>query len=56
MLFRFVIRKWNLKTPGREEDAEAVVASTDDAAAPAATPATVTATSAGEPADGRTTS
>jgi N-acetylglucosamine PTS system EIICBA or EIICB component len=23
VLFRFVIRKWNLRTPGREEDAEA---------------------------------
>jgi N-acetylglucosamine PTS system EIICBA or EIICB component len=22
VLFRFVIRKWNLRTPGREEDAE----------------------------------
>jgi PTS system N-acetylglucosamine-specific IIC component len=22
-LFRFVIRKWNLRTPGREEDAAA---------------------------------
>jgi PTS system N-acetylglucosamine-specific IIC component len=42
VLFRFVIRKWNLKTPGREEDAEAVVGSTDDASAPAATPETVT--------------
>jgi PTS system N-acetylglucosamine-specific IIC component len=41
VLFRFVIRKWNLKTPGREEDAEAVVGSTDDGTAPAATPETV---------------
>jgi len=41
VLFRFVIRKWNLKTPGREVDAEAVVGSTDDAVAPAATPETV---------------
>jgi PTS system N-acetylglucosamine-specific IIC component len=40
VLFRFVIRRWNLKTPGREEDAEATVASTDDAVAPAATPGT----------------
>src|SRR3954471_8247471 len=40
VLFRFVIRKWNLRTPGREEDAEAVVSSTDDASAPAATPGT----------------
>ncbi|WP_369140278.1 PTS transporter subunit EIIC [Modestobacter versicolor] len=45
VLFRFVIRKWNLKTPGREDDAEAVVGSTDDAVAPAATPATVAPTS-----------
>ncbi|WP_299958588.1 PTS transporter subunit EIIC [uncultured Modestobacter sp.] len=45
VLFRFVIRKWNLKTPGREEDAEAVVGSTDDAVAPAATPETVAPTS-----------
>ncbi|MCO7221442.1 PTS transporter subunit EIIC [Klenkia sp. PcliD-1-E] len=56
VLFRFVIRKWNLKTPGREEDAEAVVASTDDAAAPAATPATVSATSAAGTADDRPSS
>lgn len=41
VLFRFVIRKWNLKTPGREEDAEAVVGSTDAGVAPAATPETV---------------
>ena len=41
VVFRFVIRKWNLKTPGREDDAEAVVGSTDDAVAPAATPETV---------------
>jgi PTS system N-acetylglucosamine-specific IIC component len=41
VVFRFVIRKWNLKTPGRETDAEAVVASTDDGVAPAATPETV---------------
>ncbi|WP_138759306.1 PTS transporter subunit EIIC [Modestobacter altitudinis] len=45
VLFRFVIRRWNLKTPGREEDAEAVVGSTDDAVAPAATPGTVAPTS-----------
>jgi N-acetylglucosamine PTS system EIICBA or EIICB component len=37
VLFRFVIRKWNLRTPGREDDAEAVVGSTDDAAQPATT-------------------
>lgn len=30
-LFRFVIRKWNLRTPGREEDAEAPAASADGA-------------------------
>jgi PTS system N-acetylglucosamine-specific IIC component len=30
VLFRFVIRKWNLRTPGREEDADAAVGSTDD--------------------------
>jgi PTS system N-acetylglucosamine-specific IIC component len=41
VLFRFVIRRWNLRTPGREEDAEATVGSTDEAAAPAATPETV---------------
>ncbi|GAB4081278.1 PTS transporter subunit EIIC [Modestobacter muralis] len=41
VVFRFVIRKWNLKTPGREADAEAVVSSTDDGVAPAATPETV---------------
>jgi PTS system N-acetylglucosamine-specific IIC component len=40
VLFRFVIRKWNLRTPGREEDADAAVSSTDDASAPAATPGT----------------
>src|SRR3954468_18561698 len=40
VLFRFVIRKWNLRTPGREEDAEAVVSSTDGGAAPEATPQT----------------
>jgi PTS system N-acetylglucosamine-specific IIC component len=40
VLFRFVIRKWNLRTPGREDDTEAVEASTDDAAQPA--PATTT--------------
>ncbi|WP_052091164.1 PTS transporter subunit EIIC [Modestobacter caceresii] len=45
VLFRFVIRKWNLRTPGREEDTEAVVASTDEGAAPAATPGTGAATS-----------
>ena len=45
VVFRFVIRKWNLKTPGREDDAEAVVGSTDDAVAPAATPQTVVASS-----------
>jgi PTS system N-acetylglucosamine-specific IIC component len=44
LLFRFVIRKWNLKTPGREEDAEAVVGSTDEGVAPAATPETVVPT------------
>ncbi len=48
VLFRFVIRKWNLKTPGREEDAEAVVGSTDDAVAPSATPETVSPSSAVE--------
>jgi PTS system N-acetylglucosamine-specific IIC component len=37
VLFRFVIRKWNLRTPGREEDAEAVVGSADDEAQPATT-------------------
>jgi PTS system N-acetylglucosamine-specific IIC component len=41
VLFRFVIRKWNLRTPGREEDADAAVGSTDEAPAPAATPETV---------------
>ena len=40
VLFRFVIRKWNLRTPGREDDADAVVGTTDEGAAPAATPAT----------------
>ncbi|WP_222195613.1 PTS transporter subunit EIIC [Modestobacter italicus] len=45
VLFRFVIRKWNLKTPGREDDAEAVVGSTDTGVAPAATPETVAPTS-----------
>jgi N-acetylglucosamine PTS system EIICBA or EIICB component len=45
VLFRFVIRRWNLKTPGREDDAEATVGSTDDAVAPAATPGTVAPTS-----------
>jgi len=45
VLFRFVIRRWNLRTPGREEEAEATVGSTDDAAAPAATPETVAPTS-----------
>ncbi len=40
VLFRFVIRKWNLRTPGREDDADAVVGATDEGAAPAATPAT----------------
>ncbi|MCZ2821335.1 PTS transporter subunit EIIC [Modestobacter sp. VKM Ac-2977] len=45
VLFRFVIRKWNLRTPGREEDAEAVVGSTDDAPRPAATPGTGAVTS-----------
>ncbi|WP_164700593.1 PTS transporter subunit EIIC [Modestobacter sp. KNN46-3] len=42
VVFRFVIRKWNLKTPGREDDAEAVVGSTDDGPRPAATPGTGT--------------
>jgi PTS system N-acetylglucosamine-specific IIC component len=45
VLFRFVIRRWNLRTPGREEEAEATVGSTDDAVAPAATPGTVAPTS-----------
>jgi PTS system N-acetylglucosamine-specific IIC component len=45
VLFRFVIRRWNLRTPGREEEAEAAVGSTDDAVAPAATPETVAPTS-----------
>ena len=45
VVFRFVIRKWNLKTPGREDDAEATVGSTDDGVAPAATPETVAPTS-----------
>ena len=45
VLFRFVIRRWNLRTPGREEEAEAAVGSTDDAVAPAATPGTVAPTS-----------
>jgi PTS system N-acetylglucosamine-specific IIC component len=40
VLFRFVIRKWNLRTPGREDDADTVVGTTDEGAAPAATPAT----------------
>ncbi|WP_138735911.1 PTS transporter subunit EIIC [Modestobacter excelsi] len=44
LLFRFVIRKWNLRTPGREEEAEAVVGSTDEAATPAATPETAAPT------------
>ncbi|MCU1619568.1 MAG: N-acetylglucosamine transporter subunit [Modestobacter sp.] len=47
VLFRFVIRKWNLHTPGREDDTEAVEASTDDAAQPApATTTTATTTTA----------
>jgi N-acetylglucosamine PTS system EIICBA or EIICB component len=45
LLFRFVIRKWNLRTPGREDDADAAVGSTDDTVAPAATPETVAPTS-----------
>jgi PTS system N-acetylglucosamine-specific IIC component len=45
LLFRFVIRKWNLRTPGREEDAEAVVGSTDEGPRPAATPGTGAVTS-----------
>jgi PTS system N-acetylglucosamine-specific IIC component len=32
-LFRFVIRKWNLKTPGREEEGEESLVSTDPTAA-----------------------
>jgi PTS system N-acetylglucosamine-specific IIC component len=40
VLFRFVIRKWNLRTPGREDDTEAVEASTDHAAQPAPTTTT----------------
>ncbi|MCW2576782.1 MAG: N-acetylglucosamine transporter subunit [Modestobacter sp.] len=47
VLFRFVIRKWNLRTPGREDDTEAVEASADDAAQPApATTTTATTTTA----------
>jgi PTS system N-acetylglucosamine-specific IIC component len=47
VLFRFVIRKWNLHTPGREDDTEAVEASTDAAAQPApATTTTATTTTA----------
>jgi PTS system N-acetylglucosamine-specific IIC component len=43
VLFRFVIRKWNLRTPGREDDA-AVETTTEDAApAPASTAPTSTA-------------
>src|SRR3954468_5934352 len=37
LLFRFVIRKWNLRTPGREEEAggaEGTVGTTDDSAQP----------------------
>ncbi|MBB3677269.1 PTS transporter subunit EIIC [Modestobacter versicolor] len=51
VLFRFVIRRWNLKTPGREDDADATVGSTDDGAAPAATPETVAPTSTVEGRD-----
>ena len=31
-LFRFVIRKWNLRTPGREEEDEEPVATADTSA------------------------
>ena len=31
VLFRFVIRRWNLRTPGREEEGEASVVAVDDA-------------------------
>jgi PTS system N-acetylglucosamine-specific IIC component len=34
VLFRFVIRKWNLRTPGREDDAVETAAGTDDVAQP----------------------
>jgi PTS system N-acetylglucosamine-specific IIC component len=39
VLFRFVIRRWNLRTPGREEEIEAVEASADEGtqASPATT-------------------
>jgi PTS system N-acetylglucosamine-specific IIC component len=51
VLFRFVIRKWNLRTPGREDDA-AVETTTEDAApAPATTaPASAAPTSTVDPA------
>jgi PTS system N-acetylglucosamine-specific IIC component len=46
-LFRWVITKWNLRTPGREEDAEAIKASLGEEGAEIATgdKATVTASS-----------
>ncbi len=37
VVFRFVIRRWNLRTPGREEE-QPDAAETDSPAAPAATP------------------
>jgi PTS system N-acetylglucosamine-specific IIC component len=51
VLFRFVIRKWNLRTPGREEDAEALVGSTD-AAQPATTTVAPASTAEASPTGG----
>jgi PTS system N-acetylglucosamine-specific IIC component len=59
VLFRFVIRKWNLRTPGREEDAaaeggtEGTLGTTDDSAQPlegatTAAPATTSPADAAE--------
>jgi N-acetylglucosamine PTS system EIICBA or EIICB component len=38
VLFRFVIRRWNLRTPGREDDAEAAADPASDPAAATAQP------------------
>jgi PTS system N-acetylglucosamine-specific IIC component len=43
VLFRFVIRKWNLRTPGREDDAAVATTADDAAPAPTTTAPTTTA-------------
>ncbi|WP_448061472.1 PTS transporter subunit EIIC [Cellulomonas hominis] len=53
-LFRFAITRWNLRTPGREEDPDTDETTAADAADARATPATsAPPTSASDPAAGR---